>query len=91
MAIGAASGALIGLFSTYGVDKNFLKSVNEQVTEGTSALFLMTSEAVFDKVTDAVKTNELKFEIISTTLTDDQEALLKADFGMQQDHEANSC
>jgi uncharacterized membrane protein len=52
MAIGATFGALGGAFRDYGIDDDFIKRVRSQVTEGTSALFLMTSEAVMDRVVD---------------------------------------
>jgi len=81
MAIGAAMGALMGHYSNYGIDKDFIKTAQDKVTEGTSALFLMTSDAVKDKVTDAVKKSGLKFEIFYTNLSDEQEQQLKEDFG----------
>lgn len=81
MAIGAAMGALSGKFSDYGMDDSFIKSVSEKVTEGTSALFLMTSKVVLDKVTEAVNEKGWKFELISSNLTKDQEQQLRADFG----------
>jgi uncharacterized membrane protein len=43
LAIGAAIGALAGKMSDYGIDDNFIKQTREKVTEGTSALFLMTT------------------------------------------------
>src|SRR4051812_380137 len=46
LTIGAAMGALAGHFSRYGVDEKFIKQVRDKVTEGTSALFLLTSGAV---------------------------------------------
>jgi uncharacterized membrane protein len=79
MAIGAAMGALAGKFADYGIDDEFIKTVREQVTEGTSALFLMTSDAVIDKVADAMK--DVKFEILTTNLSKDDEAQLRAAFG----------
>ena len=81
MAVGAAMGALAGKFSDYGIDDSFIKSVGQKVTEGTSALFLMTSGAVIDKVSDAVKEKGLKFEILSTNLSKEQEDQLRQDFG----------
>jgi len=81
MVFGAAMGAISGKFSDYGMDDSFIKSVSEKVTEGTSALFLMTSKAVLDKVTDAVKEKGWKFELISSNLTKDQEKQLREDFG----------
>ena len=83
MAIGAAMGALAGKFSDYGIDDDFIKSVGEQVTEGASALFLMTSDAVMDKVSDAVKAKGWKFEILSTNLSEAQESELRQDVGME--------
>jgi uncharacterized membrane protein len=81
MAVGAAMGALTGHFSNYGIDKDFIKQAQDKVTEGTSAVFLMTSDAVSDKVTDAVKSSGLKFELFYTNLSKEQEAQLREDFG----------
>ncbi|MGD8474282.1 MAG: DUF1269 domain-containing protein [Anaerolineae bacterium] len=78
MAIGAAMGALSGKFSDYGIDDDFIKSAQAQITEGTSALFLMTSDAVMDKVADAAK--GLDFEVIATNLSKEQEDELRAAF-----------
>jgi uncharacterized membrane protein len=83
MAIGAAMGALTGKFSDYGIDDDFIKSVGQQVTEGTSALFLMTSDAVMDKVSDAVKAKGWNFELLSTNLSNEQEEQLREDFGLE--------
>jgi uncharacterized membrane protein len=80
MAVGAAMGALAGHYSNYGIDKDFIKQAQDKVTEGTSALFLMTSQAVQDKVTDAIKKSGLKFDLFYTNLSDEQEKQLKADF-----------
>ena len=79
MAVGAAFGALGGAFRDYGIDDDFIKRVRSQVTEGTSALFLMTSEAVLDRVVDAMK--NVKFEIIATNLSKEQEQKLHEAFG----------
>jgi uncharacterized membrane protein len=80
MAIGAAMGALAGHYSNYGIDKDFIKQAQDKVTEGTSALFLMTSDAVQDKVTDAVKQSGINFELFYTNLSDEQEKQLHQDF-----------
>ncbi len=79
MAIGAAMGALAGKFSDYGIDDDFIKSVRQEVTEGTSALFLMTSDAVVDKVADAFE--GIEFELIASNLTREQEEQLRETFG----------
>ncbi len=82
MAIGAAMGALSGSMADVGIDDDFIKATRENVTEGTSALFLMTSGAVLDKVSDELKT--LDFEIIATNLSHDQEAKLKEVFSEEE-------
>ncbi len=81
MAVGAAVGALTGHFTNYGIDKDFIKAAQEKITEGTSAVFLMTADAVADKVTDAIVDSGLEFELFYTNLSKDQEAQLREDFG----------
>ena len=81
MAVGAAFGALGGKMRDYGIDDDFIKKVREQVTEGISALFLLTSNAVMDKVTDALKGEE--FELIASNLTKEQEDELMAAFSAE--------
>jgi len=78
MAVGAAFGALGGKMSDYGIDDDFIKSIRNQVTEGTSALFLLTDKAVADKVTEQLKGE--KFELIASNLTKEQEEELMAAF-----------
>lgn len=80
LAIGAAMGALMGKFQDYGIDDKFIEQIKSKVTEGTSALFLLTTNAVQDKVLDEMK-KWPKFEIISTNLTKEQEEALRAEFG----------
>jgi uncharacterized membrane protein len=79
MAIGAAMGALGGAFMDVGIDDKFIKSTREKVTPGTSAVFLLTSDAVQDRVVEAAK-GLPKFEIIATNLSAEQEAKLKEAF-----------
>ena len=55
LAVGAAMGALSGKFADYGIDDNFIKQMRDKVTEGTSALFLLTSGAVVDKIVEALE------------------------------------
>jgi len=81
LAIGAAMGALSGKFADYGIDDNFIKQTREKVTEGTSALFLLTSGAVQDKVVAAMKGQT--FEILSTNLPKEKEDELRAAFGAE--------
>ncbi|MFL7892335.1 MAG: DUF1269 domain-containing protein [Anaerolineales bacterium] len=78
LAVGAAFGAMGGSMTDVGIDDAFIKKTKEKVTEGTSALFLLTSDATMDKVVDQMK--QLDFEIISTSLSQEEEDKLKAAF-----------
>jgi uncharacterized membrane protein len=78
MAVGAAMGALTGSLSDVGIDDDFIKRVRDEVTPGTSALFLMSSGAVMDKVHDAFRGQQA--ELVSTNLSDDQERALREVF-----------
>ena len=82
LAIGAGMGALTGMFADVGIDDNFIKQVRSQVTEGTSALFLLTVGGVVDRVREAVKGQE--FEIIATNLSKEQEEKLRAAFSEEE-------
>ena len=79
LAVGAAMGALAGKFSDYGIDDAFIEQVRGKVTEGTSALFLLSSGAVRDKVREAFKGQ--KFELIASNLTKAEEKQLMEEFG----------
>jgi uncharacterized membrane protein len=81
MAVGAAFGALGGAFHDYGINDEFIKQVRSQVTEGTSALFLMTSQAVLDRVAERMK--DVKFKFIATNLSREQEEKLREAFGQK--------
>ena len=80
LAVGAAMGALSGHFADYGIDDDFIKRVRQEVTPGTSALFLMTQKAVVDRVVEELK--GLDFELISSNLSKEQEDQLRVAFGM---------
>jgi uncharacterized membrane protein len=75
MAIGAGMGALTGAFSDFGINDAFIKDVREQVTEGTSALFTLSNDAVVDRVVPELKS--LQPEVIASNLSAEQEAKLK--------------
>jgi uncharacterized membrane protein len=79
LAIGAATGALMGKFADYGINDDFINEVRDQVTEGTSALFLLTTSAVRERIAEEFK--GVSAELIQSNLTSEQEAQLQADFG----------
>jgi uncharacterized membrane protein len=78
LAVGAASGALGGSLADAGIDDDFIDSVKQKVTPGTSALFLLSADAVMDKVKDAFAGTNA--ELISTNLSDEDEAKLREAF-----------
>jgi len=80
MALGAAVGALSGHFSDYGINDDFIKRIRNEVTPGTSALFLMTTNAVMDRVVEKLK--DMDFELITTNLSTEQEGKLREAFGI---------
>jgi uncharacterized membrane protein len=78
LAIGAAAGALAGSLADVGISDSFIKNVRDKVTPGTSALFLLSSDAVFDRVKDQFAGTEA--ELISTNMSEEQESRLRAAF-----------
>ncbi|MCF8571047.1 DUF1269 domain-containing protein [Gordonia sp. HY002] len=73
-AVGAAMGALTGSLGDVGIDDEFITSVRDKVTQGTSALFVLTSDATLDRVHEAFAGQSP--ELISTNLSHEQEAML---------------
>ena len=81
-AIGAGMGALTGSMADVGIDDDFIKQVREKVTEGTSALFALTSGATApERVIDELR--QYDFEIISTNLPEEQEQRLREAFAQE--------
>ena len=78
LAVGAAVGALAGHYSDYGIDDEFIKQVQSEVTPGTSALFLLTNDATVDRVEDAFAGTQMT--LIRSNLSKEQEAKLMEDF-----------
>jgi len=78
MAVGAAAGALGGSLADVGIDKEFIDSARDRITPGTSAIFLLTSDAVLDRVHSAFEGTHA--ELLQTNLSADQEQQLRAAF-----------
>ncbi|MBD0693069.1 DUF1269 domain-containing protein [Streptomyces sp. CBMA123] len=79
MAVGAAFGALGGsLAQASGIDDDFVRQVRETVTPGTSALFVLSSDAVFDRVRLAFEGRDA--ELIQTNLSAEEESRLREAF-----------
>lgn len=77
-AIGAAAGALAGKLSDVGINDDFIRRTREQVTPGTSALFVLTSDAVVDRVREAFTGQ--RPELLFTNLSTEQENALREAF-----------
>jgi uncharacterized membrane protein len=75
LAIGATAGALGGAMSDVGIDDAFIKRVRDQVTQGSSALFAMTSDAVIDRVHEAFAGQHA--QLLETNLSKEDEDRLR--------------
>ena len=81
-AIGAAMGALTGSMTDVGIDDNFINGVKQKVTPGTSALFLLSSDAVTDRVKDVFQGTSA--DLIASNLSSEQEAKLREVFADEE-------
>lgn len=79
MAIGAGAGALSGKMTDIGIDDNFIKQVSNAIQPGEAALFLLTREAVMDKIIPQIK--DIQFQVIQTSLSSQDEAQLREMLG----------
>ena len=78
IAFGAAAGAIGGSMADVGVDDDFIESVKAKVTPGTSALFVLSSDAVLDRVHEAFASQ--RPELIQSNLSGEQEGKLREVF-----------
>ncbi|NRI65098.1 MULTISPECIES: DUF1269 domain-containing protein [Rhodococcus] len=74
-ALGAGIGALAGSLTDVGIDDEFIAGVRKNVTPGTSALFVLTSDAIIDRVHEAF--DGQSGELVSTNLSHEQEQQLR--------------
>jgi uncharacterized membrane protein len=78
MAIGAAMGGLAGSMTDVGIDDDFIRKVRDEVTPGTSALFVMSANVVADRVLDEFKATGA--HLASSNLSTEQETKLREVF-----------
>lgn len=83
-AVGAAAGAIGGALTDVGIDDGFINQVREQVAPGTSALFILTSDVVQDKVFADLQAHGLHPEMLHTSLSKDEEERLREHFAEGQ-------
>ncbi|HSK97124.1 MAG TPA: DUF1269 domain-containing protein, partial [Euzebyales bacterium] len=75
LAVGAAGSKWMEKVSDLGIDKTFIDDIRRKVTPGTSALFLLTSDAALDAAVAELR--EFDFELVATNLSDDDERKLR--------------
>lgn len=75
MAIGAATGAIVGHFSDIGIDDKWIKEVAASIPNGGSALFVLARNAQQERVLPEMA----KFggKVLKTSLSEDQQAALE--------------
>jgi uncharacterized membrane protein len=78
-AVGAASGALAGSLTDIGIDDCFINQVRDQVTPGTSALFVLGPDAVVHTIESTFAVHEPAGRIV-TRLSAEQDAALRSVF-----------
>ena len=80
--LGAAAGAAIGGLSKatrgVGITKEQLETIRAEITEGTSALFLVTEQGDLDRVGERFHGTHMK--LVDTNLTDAEQKLLLETF-----------
>ncbi len=87
-AVGLGLGALAGSLAKVGINEDFINQVKGKITPGTSALFVLTSGAVMDKVVDAFRGQQ--GEIVATNLSKEQEDELRKAFSHEEEAVAQS-
>jgi uncharacterized membrane protein len=83
LAIGAGMGALAGSMSDVGIDDSFIRRMREEIQPGTSALFVLSSGAVVDKVRDAFAGQQMI--LVETNLSHEQEDKLREVFSEEDE------
>ncbi|TVR35652.1 MAG: DUF1269 domain-containing protein [Nitriliruptor sp.] len=79
-AAGAMAGGVAGSLADIGIDDDFIRDVRDKVQPGSSALFLLTSGAVQDRIAERFK--EADVELIHTNMSTEDEATLREVFGV---------
>lgn len=79
LVMGLAGGALMGRLLDMGVDGKFVKQVGEEIKPGTSALFILASQA--DPTASLAILREYKGRVIQTTLSTEAEENIRKALG----------
>jgi len=76
---GAAIGATVKAMDGTGLTKKDVERLREEITPGTSALFLVTENADFDRLGE--RFHGMNWKLVSTNLTDEERKVLVDTFG----------
>jgi len=81
-AVGAGAGALSGKLQDIGISNDFIKELAANLTNGTSALFVLVRKATGEKVLERLKQKGFKGKVLQTSLSveteDDLRKVLEA-------------
>lgn len=76
-AIGAASGALAGSATDYGINDDFIRQIGKTVPVGSGAVFILAQDFNLDKLMPRLEKYEGRARVIQTSLSDADEARLR--------------
>lgn len=83
LAIGAATGGLMGKFTDIGIDDNFIKEVGASINPGNSAIFFLVRQAAADRVIPELA--KFNGRIVQTSLSKEEEEQLRAAFSAEEE------
>ena len=86
LAVGAGLGALIGHYSDYGIDKEFMEGIRAQMKPGSSAIFVLVRKSTPDKVIPEIA--KYGGTVLQSNLSEDAEQKLQAALDEAQQKEA---
>jgi len=78
LAVGAGIGALTGSMTDVGIDDSFIRRMRDEIQPGTSALFVLSSDVVVDKVREAFEGQSMV--LVESNLSGEQEDKLREVF-----------
>lgn len=88
LVVGAGAGAVAGALSDVGINDDFMKQLAENLTPGTSALFVLVDSDLTDKVLDALRGTG--GTILQSSLSHEDEAKLQAALASARQEEART-
>jgi uncharacterized membrane protein len=87
-AVGAATGAIMGHFADYGISDKFIKDVGNQMTPGSSALFLYVAQMTEDKATERL--SKYQPTLLRTSLSEEAETRMRSEVETQSQSQSQA-